>query len=102
MNDLSPFDAQEARRAAGPTGNEEEEATRTEGPTRTAAESPGRTLRTPAELAAAGIADPRKLAALEAVAARYAVAITPAMTELIDAADPADPIARQFVPDPRE
>jgi lysine 2,3-aminomutase len=37
--------------------------------------------------------------ALERVAARYAVAITPAMEELIDPADPADPIARQFRPD---
>ena len=27
------------------------------------------------------------------------VAITPAMAELIDRADPDDPIARQFVPD---
>jgi hypothetical protein len=33
------------------------------------------------------------------VAAQYAVAITPAMAELIDRADPNDPIARQFVPD---
>jgi lysine 2,3-aminomutase len=65
-------------------------------------EAPRRTLRTPAELVAAGLADPRKLAALEAVAARYAVAITPAMAELIDPGDPADPIARQFVPDARE
>jgi lysine 2,3-aminomutase len=40
--------------------------------------------------------------ALEKVAARYAVAITPAMAELIDADDPSDPIARQFVPDPQE
>jgi lysine 2,3-aminomutase len=39
---------------------------------------------------------------LEAVAARYAVAITPAMAELIDPADAADPIARQFVPDAAE
>ena len=37
-----------------------------------------------------------------AVAARYAVAITPALAELIDPADPADPIARQFVPDEAE
>ena len=36
------------------------------------------------------------------VAARYAVAITPAMAELIDPGDPDDPIARQFVPDARE
>ncbi len=39
---------------------------------------------------------------LSEVAARYAVAITPAMADLIDAADPLDPIARQFVPDARE
>jgi len=43
-----------------------------------------------------------RLAALERVAARYAVAITPAVAELIDATDAHDPIARQFVPDARE
>jgi lysine 2,3-aminomutase len=43
-----------------------------------------------------------RLASLNAVAARYAVAITPAVAELIDPADPLDPIARQFVPDVRE
>jgi lysine 2,3-aminomutase len=62
------------------------------------------TLRRPAELAAAGLIaeGEERLAALEAVAARYAVAVTPAMAGLIDAADPADPIARQFIPDPAE
>lgn len=39
---------------------------------------------------------------LSAVAARYSVAVTPAMLDLIDPADPADPIAAQFVPDVRE
>ena len=39
---------------------------------------------------------------LEQVAARYAVAITPALADLIDPSDPHDPIARQFVPDARE
>jgi lysine 2,3-aminomutase len=39
---------------------------------------------------------------LAEVAARYAVAITPAMEALIDAADPNDPIAAQFRPDARE
>jgi lysine 2,3-aminomutase len=39
---------------------------------------------------------------LKKVAARYAVAITPALADLIDTADPYDPIARQFVPDERE
>jgi len=43
-----------------------------------------------------------RVAALAAVAARYAVAITPAMADLIDPADPHDPIARQFTPDVRE
>jgi len=61
-----------------------------------------RVLRTPRDLAGAGLVDPARLPALEAVAARYAVAITPAMAELIDRADPYDPIARQFTPDAAE
>jgi lysine 2,3-aminomutase len=60
------------------------------------------TLRRPAELAAAGLIPSERVAELERVAARYAVAITPAMAELIDPADPVDPIARQFVPDAAE
>jgi lysine 2,3-aminomutase len=60
------------------------------------------TLRRPAEVVKAGLARPQRLADLERVAERYAVAITPAMAEIIDAADPQDPIARQFVPDPAE
>ncbi|MFZ3361273.1 MAG: lysine-2,3-aminomutase-like protein [Xanthobacteraceae bacterium] len=59
-------------------------------------------LRTPAELVAAKLASRDRLAALGKVAARYAVAITPAMADLIDRSDPDDPIARQFVPDMRE
>lgn len=59
-------------------------------------------LRGPADLIAAGLAPPADLAVLERVAARFAVAVTPAMADLIDPADPADPIARQFVPDGRE
>jgi lysine 2,3-aminomutase len=57
-----------------------------------------RTLRSPHALAHAGLVAPERLPALERVAAQYAVAITPAMADLIDAADPEDPIARQFVP----
>ena len=60
------------------------------------------TLRSPAELVDAGLAERGRLAELERVASRYAVSITPAVAELIDPADPADPIARQFVPDARE
>jgi len=60
------------------------------------------TLRTPEGLAEAGLIAPERVEALSRVAARYAVAITPAMAELVDAADPDDPIALQFVPDLRE
>src|SRR5439155_18779171 len=60
------------------------------------------TLRRPAELIAHGLAPANDLAALEAVAARYAVAITPDIAALIDTENPDDPIARQFVPDARE
>ncbi len=59
-------------------------------------------LRSIDALIARGLADPAEHAALEAVAARYAVAVTPAMADLIDPADPADPIARQFIPRPEE
>jgi lysine 2,3-aminomutase len=61
-----------------------------------------RSLQRPAELIKAGFAPAERRTALDAVAARYAVAITPAVAELIDTADPEDPIARQFVPDPAE
>src|SRR3954465_193725 len=57
-----------------------------------------RTLREPAELVAEQLVSAEALPALERVAARYAVAITPALVDLIDKSDPADPIARQFVP----
>jgi lysine 2,3-aminomutase len=56
------------------------------------------TLREPAELVAHGLARAADLAALEKVAARYAVAVTPEIAALIDVNDPDDPIARQFVP----
>lgn len=61
-----------------------------------------KTLCSPSALVEAGLTGADRLAALEKVAARYAVAITPAMADLIDPADPNDPIARQFVPDARE
>jgi lysine 2,3-aminomutase len=59
---------------------------------------PARTARTGADLVAAGLVPPRRAAEIDRVAQRYAVAITPEMAELIDAADANDPIARQFVP----
>ena len=59
-------------------------------------------LTTPNDLVAAGLAAPARLQALEAVGERYAIGLTPALAALIRSEDPADPIARQFVPDPRE
>jgi lysine 2,3-aminomutase len=59
-------------------------------------------LRTISDLAAARLLAADAMPELEQVAARYAVAITPAMAELIDFSDPHDPIARQFVPDAAE
>ena len=58
----------------------------------------GATLRRPAKLAAAGMIPAGRIAALNEVAARYAVAITPAMAALAEDTG----IARQFVPDTRE
>src|SRR5580700_6397195 len=60
------------------------------------------TLRSVAQMQNAGLVPASRAAALEPVAARYAVTITPAMAALIDPNDPDDPIARQFVPDPAE
>ncbi len=60
------------------------------------------TLRSPADLVAAGLVGPGQAALLEPVAERYAVAVSPAMAALIDPTDPGDPIARQFLPSPAE
>jgi lysine 2,3-aminomutase len=60
------------------------------------------TLRSAPALAGAGLLAPDRLPALAQVAARYAVALTPALAALIDPADPADPIARQFLPSEAE
>ena len=61
-----------------------------------------RTLRTAQDLLDAGLIDVDGIEAAADVASRYAVAITPAMADLIDRADANDPIARQFVLDARE
>jgi lysine 2,3-aminomutase len=60
------------------------------------------TIRTAAQLAEVGLIAPEQWSAIEAVAARYAVAIPAALAELIDRTDVNDPIARQFVPDKAE
>jgi lysine 2,3-aminomutase len=61
-----------------------------------------RRLRRPRELVAAGLVAPEREAEIAEVAARFALAITPEMAELIDPLDPTDPIARQFVPNAAE
>jgi lysine 2,3-aminomutase len=61
-----------------------------------------KTLRSASDLVGAQLIRPDRLTALQNVAARYAVAITPAVADLIGTADPHDPIAQQFVPDERE
>jgi lysine 2,3-aminomutase len=61
-----------------------------------------RVLRTAQDLIGAGLAPESARAVLTQVAARYAVAIPPALAALIDPDDPADPIARQFTPGAEE
>ena len=65
--------------------------------------SPSRkALRRSDDLVAAGLVPREHRAGIEAVAARYALALTDDIAGLIDPADPNDPVARQFVPDPAE
>jgi lysine 2,3-aminomutase len=61
-----------------------------------------RSLRSAADLVASGLVGEAERPAIEKVAQRYAVAITPAIADLIEPTDPGDPIARQFVPDRSE
>jgi lysine 2,3-aminomutase len=63
---------------------------------------PARALTSPDDLIAARLLTPERRAEASAIAARYAVALTPAIARLIEAGDAADPIARQYLPDPRE
>jgi len=59
-------------------------------------------LRRADDLVAAGSIPRERSAGIEAVAARYALALTADVAELIDGADASDPIARQFIPDEAE
>ena len=59
------------------------------------------TLRTE-DLVARGLVAPERLGELRRVAAEFAVAVSEDMAGLIDPADPADPIAAQFVPSAAE
>lgn len=59
-------------------------------------------LRSAAALVARGLLAPEAVPAAEAVTRRYAVGVTEAVAALIDPTDPADPVARQYLPDSRE
>lgn len=60
------------------------------------------TLRSVGDLISEGLVRTREADALEAVADRYAIALTPTVRALIDASDPHDPIAAQYVPSTAE
>jgi lysine 2,3-aminomutase len=62
----------------------------------------GRTVSTPEALADAGFIKAADIEAARAAAETLPIAIPPVLAALIDPDDPDDPIARQFVPDPRE
>ena len=61
-----------------------------------------RTIKSADDLVDAGLIARDSVENIARVGERYAIAMTPDMAELIDKADAADPIARQFVPDVRE
>ena len=60
------------------------------------------TARSAADLVAAGIVAPEQAAAIDAVAESFAVAVSPAMLDLIRSGDFDEGIARQFVPSAAE
>jgi lysine 2,3-aminomutase len=60
------------------------------------------TLRSAADLVAAGLVAPEREAEAEAVGRRYAVAVTPLVAGLVVAQSDNDPLAAQFLPDIRE
>jgi lysine 2,3-aminomutase len=68
------------------------------------AAKPMRRAIAPAARSSAGAAfgDTDRLAILQRVAERYAVAITPAIADMLRPSDPRDPIGLQYLPDARE
>ena len=60
------------------------------------------TLTAPRQLVAAGLMAAHELPAIEAVAARYAIAIPSAIRELIEGSGTDGPIGLQFIPSPNE
>jgi lysine 2,3-aminomutase len=68
----------------------------------TLAALPAKPLRAADELVAAGLIGADQHDAAATISQRYAIAVTPAMAALMRPGDRHDPIARQFLPDPRE
>jgi len=66
------------------------------------ADEGGRSVKSIDDLVSAGLVKAGSEPALDAVAEKYAIGITPSVLELIDPAHPYDPIARQFVPSAAE
>jgi lysine 2,3-aminomutase len=56
------------------------------------------TVRSLDGLVAAGVLAPERVASLERVAERYAIAVTPYLLDRLDGADPESPLARQYLP----
>ena len=59
-------------------------------------------IRRVADLVARGLIEADRAASIDRIVDRFALTITAEMAALIDPTDPADPIARQFVPDEAE
>ncbi|ACB96783.1 lysine-2,3-aminomutase-like protein [Beijerinckia indica] len=59
-------------------------------------------LRSTTDLVAAGLIPPEQERALAELEKTHAIGLTTIMADLINRNDPLDPIARQFLPDPRE
>ena len=76
--------------------------TRQSGFSQEASVAPRPVLRTIRSLEERGLTAPTERDALEDVAQRYAIALTPHLADLIDGGDRDDPIARQFIPSRRE
>lgn len=63
---------------------------------------PSKSLHSLADLVGAGLVSDARAKALDAVEARYSVAVTPEVAALVHRGNPDDPIGRQFLPDARE
>jgi lysine 2,3-aminomutase len=63
---------------------------------------PNETLRSAKDLLNRGLIAPSELTTITTVSERYAIAVSPAMAELIDTNAADDPIARQFIPTSEE